>query len=95
MNSKLIKLEIWLLLLASLGASAISSVLHLAQSLLSPTGIGGSKTNLNPPLASQEFFDFSYQTLGIVYSLAPAAIALYLLRRDNDQAFAEVGIWPM
>jgi membrane protease YdiL (CAAX protease family) len=70
-------------------------VLHLAQSLISPTGIGGSKTNLNPPLASQEFFDFSYQALGIVYSLAPAAIALYLLRRDNDKAFAEVGIWPM
>lgn len=95
MSNKLIKIEIWLLLLASLGASAISSLLHLAQSLLSPSGIGGSKTNLNPTLASQEFFDFSYQALGIVYSLAPAAIALYLLRRDSDKVFAEVGIWPI
>lgn len=95
MIKKLLRIEIILVLAASLGTSAIYSLLHLAQLMLAPEGIGGSKTELNPQLASAEFFDFSYQLLGIVYSLAPAALALYLLRRDNKEVFGEVGIWPI
>ena len=95
MQPKVLRVEIALVLAASLGTSAVYSLLHLLQVLLSPAGLGGSKTELNPALASGEFFDFSYQLLGIVYSLAPAAIALYLLRRDNAKAFGEIGIWPL
>lgn len=95
MQPKFLRIEIALVLIASLGTSAIYSLLHLAQTLLSPAGLAGSKTELNPALATSEFFDFSYQLLGIVYSLAPAAIALYLLRRDNEKAFGDIGIWPM
>ena len=95
MKPSLLKIEVALVLTASLGTSAIYSVLHLAQTLLSPSGLGGSKTELNPALASSEFFDFSYQLLGVVYSLAPAALALYLLRRENEKSFGEIGIWPI
>ena len=95
MPKKFLRVEIVLVLAASLGTSAIYSLLRLAQLMLAPEGIGGSKTELNPPLASAEFFSFSFELVGIVYSLAPAAIALYLLRRDNDKSFSEVGIWPV
>ena len=90
-----LRVEIFLVLAASLGTSAIYSLLHLLQTLLSTTGLGGAKTELNPALANTEFFDFSYQALGLVYSLAPAALALYLLRRENDRVFGEIGIWPI
>lgn len=92
---KSLKTEIALVLLASLGTSAIYSLLHLAQSLVSPEGLGGSTSELNPALASSQYFDFSYQLLGIVYSLAPAALALYVLYRDDKNVFEQVGIWPL
>lgn len=93
MQPKLLRIEIALVLAASLGTSAIYSLLHLAQVLLSEPGLGGSKSELNPALASGEFFDFSFQLLGIIYSLAPAALALYLLRRENENSFKDIGIW--
>lgn len=95
MPKKFLRVEIVLVLAASLGTSAIYSLLRLAQLMLAPEGIGGSKTELNPSLASEEFFAISFELVGIAYSLAPAAIALYLLRRENDKAFSEVGIWPI
>ncbi len=95
MTKKFLRVEIVLVLAASLGTSAIYSLLRLAQLMLAPDGIGGSKTELNPSLASAEFFTISFELVGIAYSLAPAAIALYLLRRENEKAFGEVGIWPI
>ena len=95
MPKKFLRVEIVLVLAASLGTSAIYSLLRLAQLMLAPEGIGGSKSELNPALASEEFFAVSFELVGIAYSLAPAAIALYLLRRENDKAFSEVGIWPI
>ena len=79
----------------SLGISALYSVLRFAEALLSPKGIGGTQTNLNPTQSRAEFFDFSYQLLGIVFAIAPAVLVLYLLRRENEKAFSEIGIWPI
>jgi len=95
MSKNLIRVEIFLVLAASLGTSAIYSILKLVEQSISTVGLGGSTNNLNPAQAPLEFFDFSYQLIGIFYSLAPAAIALYLLRRDNKETFSEVGIWPI
>ena len=95
MPSRLLRVEIALVLAASLGTSAIYSILKLIEQSLSTSGLGGSTSNLNPTQAPLEFFDFSYQLIGICYSLAIPAIALYLLRRDNKDAFGQIGIWPM
>jgi hypothetical protein len=92
---KLLRAEIAIVLALSLGTSAIYSILKFAEAMLSPKGIGGTQTNLNPAQARAEFFDFSYQLLGILFALAPAVLALYLLRRENDKAFTEIGIWPI
>ena len=92
---KFLRAEIAIVLALSLGTSAIYSILKFAEAMLSPKGIGGTQTNLNPAQARAEFFDFSYQLLGILFALAPAVLALYLLRRENDKAFSEIGIWPI
>jgi membrane protease YdiL (CAAX protease family) len=92
---KFLRAEIAIVLALSLGTSAIYSILKFAEATLSPKGIGGTQTNLNPAQARAEFFDFSYQLLGILFALAPAVLALYLLRRENDKAFSEIGIWPI
>jgi membrane protease YdiL (CAAX protease family) len=91
----MLRAEIAIVLALSLGTSALYSVLRLFEALISPKGIGGTQTNLNPTQARAEFFDFSYQLLGILFALAPAILALYLLRRENEKAFAEVGVWPV
>ena len=95
MSKNFIRFEIAIVLALSLGTSALYSILKFAEAMLSPKGIGGTQTNLNPAQARAEFFDFSYQLLGILFALAPAVLALYLLRRENDKAFTEIGIWPV
>ena len=92
---KLLRAEIAIVLALSLGTSAIYSILKFAEAMLSPKGIGGTQTNLNPTQARAEFFDFSYQLLGILFALAPAVLALYLLRRENEKSFSEIGFWPI
>jgi membrane protease YdiL (CAAX protease family) len=95
MSKNFIRFEIGLVLLLSLGTSAVYSLLRFAEALLSPKGIGGTRTDLNPSQARAEFFDFSYQLIGILFAVAPAILVLYLLRRDNEKAFDEIGIWPI
>lgn len=95
MTRNFIRFEIGLVLLLSLGTSALYSLLRFAEALLSPKGIGGTTTKLNPTQSRAEFFDFSYQLLGILFAVAPAILVLYLLRRENEKAFDEIGIWPI
>jgi hypothetical protein len=95
MSKNFIRFEIGLVLLLSLGTSAVYSLLRFAEALLSPIGIGGTRGDLNPSQARAEFFDFSYQLIGIIFAVAPAILALFLLRRDSEKAFDEIGIWPI
>ncbi len=95
MSKNFIRFEIGLVLLLSLGTSAVYSLLRFAEALLSPKGIGGTRTDLNPSQARAEFFDFSYQLIGILFAVAPAILVLYLLRRESEKAYDEIGIWPI
>ena len=95
MSKNFIRFEIGLVLLLSLGTSAVYSLLRFAEALLSPKGIGGPRTDLNPSQARAEFLDFSYQLIGILFAVAPAILVLYLLRRESEKAFDEIGIWPI
>ena len=95
MSKNFIRFEIGLVLLLSLGTSAVYSLLRFAEALLSPKGLGGTRTDLNPSESRAEFFDFSYQLIGILFAVAPAILALYLLRRKSEKAFEEIGFWPI
>ena len=90
-----IRVEVGIVLALSLGTSALYSILRLLEALLSEQGLAGTKTNLNPSQARAEFFDFSYQLIGLLFAVMPAVLALYLLRRENQKAFSEIGFWPV
>lgn len=81
--SKNHKQELWLVLMVSLGASAIYSLLSLARKLTSAAGLAGSTTTINRPLAENQWLDLASQLSSIALSLVPVLLALYFLRQDG------------
>jgi hypothetical protein len=75
--------ELWLVLMVSLGASAIYSVLSLARKLTSTQGLAGSVTTINQPLAKTPWLDLVSQLASISLALVPVLLALYFLRMDK------------
>ena len=82
--------EIWLVLLLSLGASAIYSTLSLLRKLASPEGLAGSTTTINRPVVETPRLDLIYQLVGIGLALVPVLLALYFLRQDQ----VSIGLIP-
>ena len=83
--------ELWLVLMVSLGASAIYSILSLARKLTSTQGLAGSVTTINQPLAKTPWLDLVSQLASISLALVPALLALYFLRMDN----IKIGLVPV
>ncbi len=82
--------ELWLVLLVSLGASSIYSVLSLIRKLTSTEGLKGSVTTINQPLAANPYLDLVSQLVSISLALVPVLLALYLLRLDG----IKIGLLP-
>ncbi|WP_415274007.1 CPBP family intramembrane glutamic endopeptidase [Aquiluna sp. Uisw_065] len=83
--------ELWLVLMVSLGASAIYSILSLARKLTSTQGLAGSVTTINQPLAKTPWLDLVSQLASISLALVPVLLALYFLRMDN----IKIGLIPV
>jgi membrane protease YdiL (CAAX protease family) len=81
--SKNHKHELWLVVMLSLGASAIYSLLSLLRKLTSEQGLAGSTTTINRPLAQEPWLDLLSQLASISLSLVPILLALYFLRQDE------------
>jgi hypothetical protein len=84
-------LEICLVFLGSLGASAVYSLISLIQKLLSPKGLGGSSETISQQTTQDLIFETLYKVVGTAFSLAPAAIALYLLWAISGRTLKDVG----
>lgn len=74
-----IRLEIAIVFALSLGQSAVYSIASLIRTLTSPAGLAGSSVTINGSLSANPTWDLIYQLLGIIFSLAPVALVLYLL----------------
>lgn len=85
-----LKAEIAIVFSLSLGKSAVYSVVALLAALTSTAGIGGSKVAINQSVSPRPLLDLTYQLLGIGFSLAPVALALYLLSTDG-KPFERIG----
>ena len=83
--------ELWLVLMVSLGASAIYSILSLTRKLTSTQGLAGSVTTINRPLAQTAWLDLVSQLASIALALVPVLLALYFLRMDN----VKIGLMPI
>ncbi|WP_235508823.1 CPBP family intramembrane glutamic endopeptidase [Aeromicrobium sp. Root236] len=84
-SDRKLKLEIWIVLGLSLGASAVYAVVSLTAKLTQPGGLRDSTASLNGNQDTREWLDLTYQLLGIGFAIVPVALALYLMTLDNDQ----------
>lgn len=74
--------EIWIVLGVSLGQSAVYSVISLLAKLTQGP-LKGQTATLNPSASPRPYFDLTYQLVGIVFTLVPVALALWLLAGDR------------
>jgi membrane protease YdiL (CAAX protease family) len=83
---ELIMLEVAAVLAVGLGRSAVDSVISLIGSLTevhSVTKLSTQTVALNASASPRPWLDFTWQVYGIVFALAPALLALYLLAREH------------
>ncbi|MFS0794263.1 CPBP family intramembrane glutamic endopeptidase [Microbacterium sp. 1P10AE] len=83
--------EIVLILLVSVGQSAIYSVVAFIRAA-TRAPISQQQTQLNPSRSDEPFWDALYQFLGIFFSLALVAVAVYLLWEPANNALRRIGL---
>lgn len=71
--------EISIVLLLSVGASAIYSILAIIRRMLRDTPLNQQTATINRSLDEEALFDLIYQLLNIAIGLVPVALALYFL----------------
>jgi membrane protease YdiL (CAAX protease family) len=86
------KWEIVVVMFLSYGLSALYSIVGIVDRLTQSTPLGQQTATINRPLASQEWFDFTYQLLGIVSGLAPVALVVWLVWRDTAPRLSAIGL---
>jgi membrane protease YdiL (CAAX protease family) len=86
--------ELLIVLGLSLGQSAVYAIVNLAEKL-NRGPLAGQTTTLNPVLDERQYFDLTYQLLGIFFALVPVALVLFLLSGQGAQgvsAFRRLGL---
>jgi len=78
-------IEIALVLLLSLGASAVYAVVSLIAKLTAGRPLSQQTATLNPSQSPRPYLDLTYQMLGIFFALVPVLLALYLLGRQRSE----------
>lgn len=84
--------EILIVLGLSLGASAVYSVVAIANRLTQETALSEQTATLNAPLSSREIFDLIYQFLAVFFALVPVALVCFLLWRTTRPHLARLGL---
>lgn len=83
-------IEVLIVLGLSLGQSAVYAVVNLLEkSTRAP--LGEQTTTMNPVLNDRQYFDLTYQLLGIIFALVPVALVLFLLTEPGKSAFRKIG----
>ncbi len=84
--------EILIVLGLSLGASAVYSVVAIANRLTQEKALSQQTATLNAPLSTREVFDLIYQFLGIFFDLVPVALVGFLLWQAAKPHLGRLGI---
>ncbi|MBB2893492.1 CPBP family intramembrane glutamic endopeptidase [Flexivirga oryzae] len=84
--------ETALVLLLSLGASAIYSILSIIRDLQSHVALNQQTSSLNSSQATQSWLDLTYQLVGVALGVVPALLAIHLLAREIPRAKRYLGI---
>lgn len=84
--------EIVIVLLLSLGQSAVYAVVSLIAKLTAGKPLSQQAAVLNASQSPRPYLDLTYQVLGIFFALIPVALALYLLARDRLEPRRTLGL---
>ena len=85
--------ETVLVLAVSLGQSAVYSLVSLLGALTAKKALADQSAALNSSAApGRPWLDLTYQVLGIAFALAPVALALHLMSRDDRPVGTVLGI---
>lgn len=84
--------ETVLVLLLSLGSSAIYSILSIIRDLQSNVALNEQTSSLNSSQAQQPWLDLTYQLVGIALGVIPALLAIHLLAREIRRPLDYLGI---
>jgi uncharacterized protein len=84
--------QIGLVLGVGLGQSAIYSIVNIIDFATRPTGIAGQKATLNPSVSDRQYFDLTYQLLGIAFELVPVALAAYFVWSARRPHLGRLGL---
>ena len=74
-----LSVEVVLVLLLSLGASAVYAIVSLIAKLTAGPPLSQQTATLNPSQSPRPYLDLTYQLLGVFFALVPVLLALYLL----------------
>jgi membrane protease YdiL (CAAX protease family) len=92
-DRRLLRHEVLLVLGVSLGASAVYSLVSIIGKLTAGTPLAEQNATLNASAApGRPLLDLTYQLLGILFALVPAALALHLLSRTDPPALRTIGL---
>lgn len=83
--------EVLLVLGLSLGQSAVYSVVQLLEKMSRAPLAEGTST-LNVVRSNREFFDLTYQLLGIFFAIVPVLLVFYLLAEPGKSVFKRMGL---
>jgi membrane protease YdiL (CAAX protease family) len=79
-----LRFEVGIVLLLSLGQSAVYSVVSLVAKLTAGRPLSQQTATLNPSQSPRPYLDLTYQLLGIFFAVIPVLLALYLLGRERS-----------
>jgi len=84
--------EIVIVLGLSIGMSALYSIVNIAVRLSREAGLSSQTATLNRSASELEWADFLYQTLGILSSLVPVALVVFLLWSNRKPHLGVLGL---
>ena len=84
--------EIVIVLLLSLGQSAVYAIVSLTAKLTADKPLAQQTATLNPTVSPRPYLDLTYQLLGIFFALIPVVLVIYLLMRDHISPSRDLGI---
>ncbi|MFN8192303.1 MAG: hypothetical protein U0R78_18125 [Nocardioidaceae bacterium] len=89
LSRALVLVEIGLVLGLSLGRSGVYALVRLIEAATAPGRLSSSTAVMNSSLApGREWFDLTFQLLGIGFGLVPVALAAYLLVRSDTNPWS-------
>lgn len=84
--------EIVVVLLLSYGMSSLYGIVGIVDRLTRTESLSQQTATINRPLATQEIFDLVYQLLGIASGLAPVALVVWLVWREQRPRLGALGL---